>query len=92
MRNNHIVTIDKVEHNIGDIIQFNNILFYNSLDDSLFFGKPYVYNCKVSAIVCEHYIAKKIHILKFKRRKNYIRRQGHRQLYTKIKVISINFF
>lgn len=90
MKSGHILKLDKLNNAVGDIIQFNNILYYYCDDEKFYFGKPYVYNCRVCAVVCEHGIDKKIRVVKFKRRKNYLRKYGDRKIFTKIKIISID--
>jgi len=52
-------------------------------------GNPVVPNAQVTAVVLEQGKEKKIVVFKYKRRKNYRRKQGHRQPYTKIKVEKI---
>jgi large subunit ribosomal protein L21 len=53
-------------------------------------GTPYVDGGKVTAIVKEHGRAKKVKIIKFRRRKHHMKRQGHRQAYTLLEVTGIN--
>lgn len=54
------------------------------------FGTPVVEGASVAAVVDEHVKDKKIWVTKFKRRKDYRRRQGHRQGYTWLRITSIN--
>jgi len=54
------------------------------------FGRPTVEGASVAAVVDEHVRDKKIWVTKFKRRKDYRRRQGHRQGYTWLRITSIN--
>lgn len=59
--------------------------------DSAKFGAPYISGASVSADIIEReFKGEKIDIIKFKRRKNYRRKIGHRQRYMKVKVTSIN--
>jgi len=58
-------------------------------DDEVKTGTPYVEGAKVIAEVLEHGKDRKIHVIKFKRRKNYRRKMGHRQQYTALKVKDI---
>ncbi len=52
-------------------------------------GNPYVENAKVSAKVIRTAKAKKIIVFKFKRRKGYTRKKGHRQYFTEVKITKI---
>ena len=53
------------------------------------FGTPVVEGAKVTAMVKEHYRDKKLIVQKFKRRKDYRRKQGHRQQHTRLSITSI---
>ena len=52
-------------------------------------GTPYVEGAKVTAVVEKHGRGKKIIVFKMKPKKNYRKKQGHRQPYTKIKITKI---
>ncbi len=67
-----IIRVEKLDAQPGDKLVFDDLLG----------GK------KVSAKVVEHGLAKKINIIKFKPKTRYLRRQGHRQPFTKLKVES----
>ena len=54
-------------------------------------GTPYVVGATVRATVQGNYRDKKVHILKFKRRKHQLKRQGHRQTYTTLEINSIDY-
>lgn len=53
-------------------------------------GTPYVEGATVKATVVKHGKGKKIIVYKYKSKKNYHKKQGHRQPYTKVKVVAIN--
>ncbi len=53
-------------------------------------GTPYVKGATVKATVVKHGKGKKIIVYKYKSKKNYHKKQGHRQPYTKVKVVAIN--
>jgi large subunit ribosomal protein L21 len=53
-------------------------------------GTPCVEGASVTATVVEHLKAKKVLVIKKKRRKDYQRKNGHRQQYSKIEIVSIN--
>ncbi|NLB87653.1 MAG: 50S ribosomal protein L21, partial [Syntrophomonadaceae bacterium] len=68
---------------------FDEVLLINDGNGNLKIGNPVVQNAKVMAEVIEQGKGKKIIVFKYKRRKNYRRKQGHRQPYTKIKITKI---
>lgn len=67
---------------------FSNVLLVRSDNDTLV-GSPHVVGAAVEATVVSHVRGDKIIIFKMKRRKNYRRRNGHRQDYTEIKIDGI---
>ena len=73
----------------GDKITFDKVL-YVSNDKEKVFGSPYVENASVEAEVVSHGRDKKVIVFKFKRRKGYQRKQGHRQNFTTIKINNIS--
>ena len=68
----------------GDSFTFDKVLFVGG--DSVKVGAPTVEGATVSAKVEKHGRGRKINVVKFKRRKNYSRKQGHRQPYTKLTI------
>ncbi|MCB9897248.1 MAG: 50S ribosomal protein L21 [Planctomycetes bacterium] len=68
----------------GSEVVFDRVL---SVGDA--FGKPTVDGAAVKATVVDHVRAKKIYVEKFKRRKDYRRRNGHRQTYTQVQITGI---
>lgn len=70
-------------------VTFDKILLVSS-DKGSTLGTPYVSGAKVEAEVLEADVkGKKIDVIKFKRRKGYRRKQGHRQRYMRVKVSAI---
>lgn len=82
------LAIEKLEQKIGDKVDFDQILMVSD-DKNVRIGQPYVEGAKVSAEVVEQGRNKKVSIIKFKRRKHQMKHQGHRQYYTKIKILDI---
>jgi len=72
----------------GSEIEFDKVLLVGEGGD-VTVGKPYVPGGKVLATVRGHGRGKKIRIVKFRRRKGYLRHQGHRQDYTELVVTGI---
>jgi large subunit ribosomal protein L21 len=72
----------------GDRLTLDQVLMVSD-DNEVRIGNPLVANAQVIATVLEQGRDKKVVVFKYKRRKNYRRKQGHRQPYTKIKVEKI---
>ena len=75
--------------NAGDVVTLNEVLAC-SKDGELKLGSPVVEGASVQAKVVEQGKAKKVIVFKYKAKKDYRRKQGHRQSYTKIVVEKIN--
>ncbi|AKG73881.1 50S ribosomal protein L21 [Salinicoccus halodurans] len=78
------IYVEKLNADEGDTFTFDKVLFVGG--DSVKVGAPTVEGATVSAKVEKHGRGKKITVVKFKRRKNYSRKQGHRQPYTKLTI------
>ena len=83
-----ILKIDKVDAENGSVLEFDSVLLLNN-DGKVKVGTPYVKGVKISTTVEDHRKDKKVTIIKFKRRKGYRRKQGHRQNFTYVKVNEI---
>ena len=79
---------EKVDANVGDVIELDCLLV---CDDKgvIKTGNPYVEGVKAKAEVLEHGKDSKVVVFKYKAKKNERKRQGHRQPYSKLKVVSI---
>jgi large subunit ribosomal protein L21 len=73
----------------GDTVTFDQVLL-GAADDDVLIGQPTLEGATVRAEVLGHGRADKIVVFKFKRRKNYRRKTGHRQNYTEVKVSGID--
>ena len=82
------VFVEKINTEEGDKIDFSKVLLVAKEED-LVVGKPYVEGAKVEATVLEQGKAKKVLVFKYKSKKNYRKKQGHRQPYTKVKIEKI---
>ena len=80
--------IEKLGVEAGNTVEFDKVLAV-SKDDSLSYGAPYVEGAKVSASVLEEGKAKKVIIYKYRAKKDYRKKQGHRQPFTKVKIENI---
>lgn len=80
--------VDHIEGEAGKKLEFSNVLFLRGEKDTDL-GSPYVKGAKVTAEIEEHKKGDKVIVFKYKRRKDYQRKQGHRQQYTVIRVKDI---
>jgi len=71
-----------------DVVTFDHVLFVGGEDVKV--GTPYVDGASVTAKVDKHGRGKKITVFKYKPKKNYSRKQGHRQPYTKLVIDKIH--
>ncbi|MCF6460603.1 50S ribosomal protein L21 [Clostridium sp. Cult3] len=82
------IFVEKIDSQEGDKIDFSKVLLV-SKEDGLVVGKPFVEGANVEGTVLKQGKAKKIVVFKYKPKKNYKRKQGHRQPYTKVKIEKI---
>ncbi|MFT8871514.1 MAG: 50S ribosomal protein L21 [Sporolactobacillus sp.] len=82
------ITVEKLPAGAGDTVTFDKVLFIGG--DDVKVGTPTIEGATVMAKVVEHGRDKKIIVFKFKKRKNYRRKQGHRQPFTKLTIEKIN--
>ncbi|MEZ4441530.1 MAG: 50S ribosomal protein L21 [Polyangiaceae bacterium] len=81
--------VEKLPGEPGDKIQFDQVLLVGG-GDTTKVGKPLVDGAKVQGEITAQNRGKKIIVFKMKRRKNYRRKNGHRQPYTQVKITGIN--
>ena len=83
------LNIEQIPADIGATITLDQVLAVgDSLQISL--GTPLVSGATVQATVLSHGRHDKVKIFKMRRRKHYQKRQGHRQNYTELQIVSIN--
>ena len=80
--------LEKIEAEAGATVDFDKVLMVGNGDD-VKIGKPTVDGAKVTAEVVSHGRHDKVRIIKFRRRKHHMKRQGHRQWYTEVKITAI---
>ena len=83
-----VLFIEKLPQEAGDAIKFDKVLAI--LDEQPKFGAPLVEGASVDASVVKNGKGKKVVIFKYKPKKGYRLRQGHRQPYTKVEIKKIN--
>ena len=83
------VRIPSVQAEPGTKLTFDEVLL-GSDGKTVRAGQPAINGAKVTAEVVRHGRDKKIVVFKFKRRKNYARKQGHRQGFTEVRIDSVD--
>ena len=83
-----VVFFEKLDAEEGKKVTFDNVILVSD-EGKVQVGNPYVKGVKVEGKVILHGKGKKIIVFKMKPKKNYRRKQGHRQPYTKVEITSI---
>ena len=81
--------IEKLDVNAGDSVVFDQVLAIVDGENTKF-GTPVVEGAKVEATVVKNGKGKKVRVYKYKAKKGYHKRQGHRQPYTKVEIGKIS--
>ncbi|KXO16673.1 50S ribosomal protein L21 [Peptoniphilus sp. GNH] len=82
------VRVEKLEAEVGQTVSLDKVLLVSG--DEISVGKPYLEGASVKAKVLLHDKAKKIVVFKYKAKKNYRKKKGHRQPYTLLEIESIS--
>ncbi len=82
------VDVERLSGEVGQQVNFDDVLAVGHQDE-IQFGTPTLSTAKVVGTIANHGKAKKILVFKFKRRKMYRRKQGHRQLFTRVRIDEI---
>lgn len=88
-----LVSVEKIktkgtEYKKGDKISFDKVLLVDDGKDTTI-GTPYIDGAKVDAEIVEIGRARKVMVVKYKQKSRYLRRNGHRQPFFKVKIVSI---
>jgi large subunit ribosomal protein L21 len=83
-----VLRVEKLTAEAGANVEFDKVLLVGQ-GDSVKIGSPFLSGGKVVATVQGHGKGDKVRIVKFRRRKHYLRQGTHRQPYTEVKVTSI---
>ena len=83
-----VLFVEKLNVTEGETINFDKVLLVGK-DGEVVIGKPVVEGATVQATVVEQGKGKKVVVFKYKAKKNYKRKQGHRQPYTRVKIEKI---
>ena len=81
--------VEKLEANVGDSVTIDKVLLVEK-DGAVKVGTPVVAGASAVLKVVEHGKGAKVIVFKYKSKKNYRRKQGHRQPYTKVLVEALN--
>jgi large subunit ribosomal protein L21 len=77
-----------IEYKKGDKLSFDKVLLVDDGKDTTI-GTPYIKGAKVDAEIVEIGRARKIMVIKYKQKSRYLKRNGHRQPFFKVKITSI---
>jgi len=81
--------VEKLGADEGASVELDKVLMLADGED-IKVGAPYVEGGKVTATIKSHGRGKKVKIIKFRRRKHHMKRQGHRQWYTELEITGIS--
>ena len=81
--------VERLDAEEGAEIELDRVLLVGD-GEQVAIGRPFVESGKVAAVVKNHGRHRKVRVVKFKRRKNYLRRHGHRQSFTELEIKSIS--
>ena len=82
------IVVEKLNAEVGDVVSFDVLMLVD--DNGVTIGTPVVKGASANAKVIEHGKGKKVVVFKYKPKKNYRKKQGHRQPYTKVKVTALS--
>ena len=85
IRNRDVISVERLEAEPGAEVTFDRVLAVSN-GRELIVGAPTVPDASITGTVMEHFRAPKVIAFKFKRRKGYRRKQGHRQELTRVKI------
>ncbi|MCL1812370.1 MAG: 50S ribosomal protein L21 [Treponema sp.] len=84
-----LLKVNKIDAEPGSKLDIDSVLLLSKGEANVVVGSPYVPGARVSAVVESHAKDKKIIVFKYKSKKDYRRKQGHRQQYSVIKIEEI---
>lgn len=86
-----VLRVERLSKNEGDVVEFDSVLMVRGdKEGDVKIGSPYVSGAAVRGVVEEHGRDRKVTVFKYKRRKNYARKKGHRQHYSVVRVREIS--
>ena len=88
VHHNEVISVEKLEGETGATVTFDQVLALSD-GSTLDLGTPVLDGTTVTAVAMEHYRGPKVVSYKYKKRKGYERKQGHRQEQTRVKIQSV---
>ncbi|HBC97041.1 MAG TPA: 50S ribosomal protein L21 [Clostridium sp.] len=85
-----VIYVEKLNGEVDSTVELDKVLMVNKDDTGVVVGKPVVEGAKVNAKILAQGKSKKILVFKYKAKKDYRKRQGHRQPYTKLQIEKID--
>ncbi|MBC2580634.1 50S ribosomal protein L21 [Clostridium sp. DJ247] len=85
-----VIYVEKLDAEVDATVELSDILAVSKENGEFVVGKPVVEGANVTAKVLAQGKGKKVIVFKYKRKKDYRKKQGHRQPYTKIQIEKIN--
>jgi large subunit ribosomal protein L21 len=85
-----VIDVERLPIEEGDSVEIDEVLLVVPDKGDVLIGKPLVDGAKVKATCLSQYRARKILVWKYKPKKRYRRRRGHRQYYTRLRIDSIS--
>lgn len=82
-----VISVEKIECNVGDKITFDKVLA--KVDNDVTLGNPVISGQTVTGTCTKQDKAKKVIVYKYKRKSGYHKKNGHRQLFTEVKIDSV---
>jgi large subunit ribosomal protein L21 len=86
VKKDELISTEKINGKKGDIVEFKDILLTQD-NEKINIGQPILKGVLIKAEIIEQYKGPKIEIVKFKRKNRSLKRSGHRQPFTKIKIL-----
>lgn len=83
-----VITVEKIPGEAGDAVEFDKVLLISN-DGDVKVGSPYIDGAKISGEIVETGKGKKVIVFKYKSKKDYRRKQGHRQPFTSVEITSL---
>ncbi|MBW1841634.1 MAG: 50S ribosomal protein L21, partial [Deltaproteobacteria bacterium] len=84
-----VLRVEKLPGDVGSPVSFDKVLMFSD-GENVSVGQPVLDNVTVNGHIVDQGKAKKIVVFKYKKRKRYRRKMGHRQPYTGVKIERIN--
>lgn len=85
-----IIKVEKINGNVGDSVKIENVLMVGKGGENIKIGTPTIQGASVTGVITEQGRDRKIIVFKHKRRKNYRKKRGHRQFFTRLEITEIS--